>query len=360
MAAKRIHKNKRGLPPGSLIFTGEQKMENISITSFDYNEQTFYEKEIKNIDELKRLKENELVSWINICGLHEVEILEKIGEIFELHPLILEDILNVNHLPKLEDYDRYLFLITKMIDINKDSSELKIEQVSFVLSKDNCLLTFQEQEGDVFNLIRERIRSNTGRIRKMGADYLMYRLLDTMVDNYFYVLQDIDGTIEDIEDDLVYNPGRKTIETIHELRKKIIKLRRAVTPLRDIIYSIERERYPYIAKSTYIFLRDLYDHIRQNIETMENYREILNGMLEIYLSSSGQKLNEVVKVLTIISTIFIPLTFLAGIYGMNFNPNASKWNMPELNWVFGYPAVILVMIAIAAGMIYFFKKKNWL
>jgi magnesium transporter len=181
-----------------------------------------------------------------------------------------------------------------------------------------------------------------------------------VVDNYFLILQDMDETIEVIEDDLIYNPGRSTIETIHNLRKKIIKLRRAVTPLRDIIYSIEREHYPYIVKSTYIFLRDLYDHIRQNIETMENYREILNGMLEIYLSNSGQKLNEVVKVLTIISTIFIPLTFLAGVYGMNFSPDASKWNMPELNWQFGYPFVIIVMIAVAVGMIFFFRRKEWL
>jgi magnesium transporter len=194
----------------------------------------------------------------------------------------------------------------------------------------------------------------------MGADYLMYRLLDAMVDNYFLVLQDMDEIIENIEDDLIYNPGTSTIETIHNMRKQIIKLRRAVTPLRDIIYSIEREHYPFVAKSTYIYLRDLYDHIRQNIDTMENYREILNGMLEIYLSNSGQKLNEVVKVLTIISTIFIPLTFIAGIYGMNFSPQASKWNMPELTSQYGYPAVIILMIGIAIGMLIFFKRKHWL
>ena len=247
-----------------------------------------------------------------------------------------------------------------MIDMKKEEKDLNIEQVSFILSRNNCLLTFQERDGDVFNVIRDRIRSDKGRIRKLGADYLMYRLLDSIVDNYFHVLQDMDETIENVDDDLIYNPNRSTIETIHNMRRKIIKLRRAVTPLRDIIFSIERERYPYIAKSTYIFLRDLYDHIRQNIETMENYREILNGMLEIYLSSSGQKLNEVVKLLTIISTIFIPLTFLAGIYGMNFNPSAGKWNMPELNWSFGYPAVLIVMVIIAVGMIFFFRKKDWL
>ncbi len=358
--SKRRFKSKRGLPPGSLIFTGEQKQQNIKITSYDYDAKTFLEKEITNVEDLKRYKENGHVSWINICGLHDIDTLARIGEIFEIHPLILEDILNVNHLPKLEDYDNYLFLISKMIDIDPKDKELKIEQVSFVLSKDNCLITFQEVEGDVFNVIRDRIRSDKGRIRKLGADYLMYRLLDTIVDNYFYVLQDMDDVIENIEDDLIYNPGKPTIETIHDMRKKIIKLRRAVTPLRDIIFSIERERYPYIAKSTYIFLRDLYDHIRQNIETMENYREILNGMLEIYLSSSGQKLNEVVKVLTIISTIFIPLTFLAGIYGMNFNTSVSKWNMPELMWQYGYPVVLIVMLGIAASMILFFKKKNWL
>ncbi|HSD64702.1 MAG TPA: magnesium/cobalt transporter CorA, partial [Ignavibacteriaceae bacterium] len=245
-------------------------------------------------------------------------------------------------------------------DLYKQSRELNIEQVSFLLLKNNCLLTFQENEGDVFDLIRERIRSDTGRIRKMGADYLMYRLLDAIVDNYFFVLQDMDESIDAIEDDLIYNPGQGTIEVIHDLRKKIIKIRRSVTPLRDIIYAIEREHPPFIAKSTYIFLQDLYDHIRQNIETMENYREILNGMLEIYLSSSGQKLNEVVKVLTIISTIFIPLTFIVGIYGMNFNTSISKWNMPELNWVFGYPMILFVMMIVAGSMIIFFKKKEWI
>jgi magnesium transporter len=357
---KRTYTSKRGLPPGSLIFLGEQKMPVMKITSIDYDDKSFYEKEITNIDDLRQFKENGHVSWINICGLHDVDKLAQIGEIFEIHPLTLEDILNVNHLPKLEDYDNHLFLVVKMIDIIKEVKELNIEQVSFLLSKNNCLLTFQENEEDVFNLIREGIRSDKGRIRKLGADYLMYRLLDAVVDNYFLILQDMDETIEIIEDELIYNPNRSTIETIHNLRKKIIKLRRAVTPLRDIIYSIERERYPYIIKSTYIFLRDLYDHIRQNIETMENYREILNGMLEIYLSNSGQKLNEVVKVLTIISTIFIPLTFLAGVYGMNFSTDAGKWNMPELNWQYGYPFVILVMVAVAVAMIFFFRKKNWL
>ena len=357
---KRRSGSKRGLPPGSLVFTGEQKLAGMKITSYDYDAKTFYEKEINNVEELKRYKENGHVSWINVCGLHEVDKLARIGEIFDIHPLILEDILNVNHLPKLEDYDNYLFLISKMIEVDEKNPDLKMEQVSFVLSKDNCLITFQEVEGDVFNNIRDRLRGDKGRIRKLGADYLMYRLLDTIVDNYFYILQDMDEIIENIEDDLIYDPNRSTIETIHSMRKKIIKLRRAVTPLRDIIFSIERERYPYIAKSTYIFLRDLYDHIRQNIETMENYREILNGMLEIYLSSSGQKLNEVVKVLTIISTIFIPLTFLAGIYGMNFNTEVSKWNMPELTWQYGYPAVIIVMVVIAAAMLLFFKKKDWL
>ncbi len=357
---KRSYKTKRGMPPGSLIFTGEQKMPAMKITSIDYDDRSYYEREIKNVEELKEFKNNSHVSWINICGLHDVDKLAQIGEIFEIHPLILEDILNVHHLPKIEDYDNYLFLIAKMMDYKKDDNELNIEQLSFILSKNNCLLTFQEVEGDVFNIIRERIRSDKGRIRKLGADYLMYRLLDAIVDNYFLVLQDMDNVLEEVEDDLIYNPGRSTIETIHSMRKLIIKLRRAVTPLRDIVFSIERERYPFIAKSTYIFLRDLYDHIKQNIETMENYREILNGMLEIYLSSSGQKLNEVVKVLTIISTIFIPLTFLAGIYGMNFNTAAGRWNMPELNWQFGYPLVLMAMIVIAAAMIFFFKKKDWL
>lgn len=359
MLPKNKYKGKHGMPPGSLIFTGDQKMARVKITCLDYNDKTFTEKEITNLDDLNIFKQNDHISWINICGLHEIDKLGKIGEIFGIHSLVLEDILNVNHLPKLEDHDNYLFMITKMMDLNNPSRELNIEQVSFLLLKNNCLLTFQENLGDVFDHIRDRIRSDTGRVRKMGADYLMYRLLDAIIDNYFYVLQDMDESIDNIEDDLIYNPGKKTIEIIHELRKKIIKIRRAVAPLRDMIYSIERERPPFIAKTTYIFLRDLYDHIHQNIETMENYREILNGMLEIYLSSSGQKLNEVVKVLTIISTIFIPLTFIAGIYGMNFNTSVSKWNMPELNWQYGYPLILLVMLIVGGTMILYFKRKDW-
>lgn len=360
MSARNKNKIKRGLPPGSLIFTGEQKMERTKITCIDYDAKIFTEKEITNLEDLKSFKENQHVSWINICGLHETDKLQKVGEIFEIHSLVLEDILNVNHLPKLEDHDKYLFMITKMMDINKSTGTLDIEQVSFLLINNNCLLTFQEKEGDIFDLIRDRIRSDSGLVRKMAADYLMYRLLDTIIDYYFYVLQDMDESIDAIEDDLIYNPGKGTIEIIHKLRKKIIIIRRAVTPLRDIIYSIEREHPQYIAKTTYIYLRDLNDHIHQNIDTMENYREILNGMLEIYLSSSNQKLNEVVKVLTFISTIFMPLSFIAGIYGMNFNNSASKWNMPELNSPYGYPIVLLVMLIIGISMVLFFKRKNWL
>jgi magnesium transporter len=229
----------------------------------------------------------------------------------------------------------------------------------FLLGK-NYLITFQEVEGDIFDLIRERIRNDKGRLRKFGPDYLMYRLLDSIVDNYMIVLNQLDERIENIEDELLDYPAKETLESIHKLRKEIIKLKRTIFPFREVIYSMEKEIFPLIQKSTRIFLRDLYDHIKNTMDTIENYREVINGLVETYRSSSAFRLNEIVKLLTIISTIFIPLTFIVGIYGMNFNTDISPWNLPELNLFYGYPLVLLLMIFVAGGLIFFFKKKKWL
>jgi len=350
----KISEKKRGLSPGSLIFTGEQRVSETSITLINFDVNKIEEKIVKDLNDLKDLTNNNFVSWINVNGLHEVEKIEKIGEIFGIHPLAIEDILNVASSPKMDDYDSYTFLITKMIEFDKSANELNIEQVSFILSK-NYLITFHEKESDIFELLKERIRNSKGRIRKLGGDYLMYRLLDSIVDNYFVVLEHFDDKIEQIEDNLLSDGTAEeaTLESIHSLRKNIVKIRRSVFPLRDITYSLEREQSTLIQKSTYPFLRDLFDHIRQNIETLENYREAINGMLEIYLSNSSHKMNEVIKLLTMISTIFIPLTFIVGIYGMNFS------YMPELGWRFGYPAVIIVMLIIVISLIFFFKRKKW-
>ena len=360
MLFKKMKQNKRGMSPGSLVFTGEKKVEEIKISVFDFNASRVNEINIpvQELSKLKKYKKNKNVTWINICGIHNTQVIDETGKIFGVHPLVLEDILNVGHNPKADEYDDYIFIVTKMINYNNDLNELNIEQVSFVLGK-NFLITFQEREGDVFDLIREKIRSNNGRIRKSGADYLAYRLIDTMVDNYFSVLEKIDEHIEKIEDSLLIDPKEDTLQNIHSIKKETIRLKRAISPLRDIIYTLERERYSFIAKSTYIYLHDLYDHIKQVADNVENYREVINGLQEVYISQSGQKMNEIMKILTIIATIFIPLTFIVGIYGMNFHAESSPWNMPELNWKYGYPFVILIMIFIVIGMLIFFKRKKW-
>lgn len=358
---KLRRKNKKGMSPGSLVFTGEKKVEKISISLFDYDAQDFEEKGIAEDDiaGLNQICKAKKVNWLNVCGIHNTELIGGIGEIFKIHPLVLEDVLNVTHSTKIDEFDDYIFIIAKMINYNDTDDVLNIEQVSFILG-DNFLVTFQEKEGDVFDLIREKIRNNKGRVRKSGADYLAYRLLDTIVDNYFIVLDKLDERIENIEDELLDNPEQTTLGAIHSIRKEVIRLRRNVTPLRDIIHALEREQFHFVDKSTQVYLRDLYDHVRQIIDTIDNYREVINGLQEVYLSSASNKMNEIVKVLTIISTIFIPLTFIVGIYGMNFRTDAGPWNMPELNWGFGYPFIMIVMAVIVIGMIFFFKKKKWL
>jgi magnesium transporter len=353
-----LSKKKRGISPGSLIFTGEQKTSSVSISLFNYNTSCFEEKSISDVNELIQYKENSDVTWINITGLHDTELLEKVGSIFEIHPLVLEDVLNVYHSPKIEDYEQFLFLVIKMIGINNQTGKMSIEQISIITGK-NFIITFQEQEGDVFDTIRDRIRTAKGRVRKYREDYLAYRLLDSIIDNYFVVLENVDERIEEIEDQIIKQPDDSSLEKIHNLRKELIKLRRAASPLRDIIFTIEKEKFHFIQKPTYIFLRDLNDHIKQIIDTIENYREIINGLLDLYLSNASHKMNEVVKLLTIISTIFIPLTFIVGIYGMNFSTNTSKWNMPELQWAFGYPFVMGLMLVIAVLLVIFFKRKHW-
>jgi magnesium transporter len=358
LSKRKISPQKRGMSPGSLIFTGEKKTDKVKITLIQYDSNKFESKEIINLEELEKIKESKAVNWINIAGLHDTAALQTIGEIFQIHLLVLEDILNVEHNPKFDDYDNHLFVITKMIDYNKEANALNIEHLSFILGE-NYLLTFQENEEDVFDVIRDRIKNGKGRIRNFAADYLMYRLIDAVVDNYYFVLENLDDKLEIMEDHLLENPDSFKVSSLHIIKKDILKIRRSVSPLLEIIHSFEREKGTLLKKSTYVFLRDLYDHSKQIIELTENYRELINGMVEIYLSSASQRMNEVIKLLTIISTIFIPLTFIVGIYGMNFNTK-HPLNMPELHWALGYPAVMLFMLLIAVGLIIFFKRKRWL
>ena len=346
-----------GLIPGTPVHIGEKRLGIPRIMVIDYDSQHFQEKQLDNIEECRTFKDTGTVTWINIDGIHQLDIIEKIAHTFDLHPLTLEDIVNTEQRPKCEDLDHYLFVVLYMLLWEKETG-VRTEQVSFIIGR-NYVISFQEQEGDVFNIIRERIRHNKGRIRKQGSDYLAYALIDAIVDNYYVILEELAQRIEDMEDQLISNPTPGTLQVIHRLKQEIIFLRKSVWPLREVISRFERGESKLIQKGTHVYLRDLYDHVIQVIDTVETFRDMVSGMLDIYLSSVSNKMNEVMKVLTIIATIFIPITFIAGIYGMNFNTN-SPWNMPELNWKYGYLFVWGLIVAVLGGMVIFFKKKKWL
>lgn len=342
------------MPPGTLIHLGAKVSEKIKISVLDYNETTVREKEVKQVEECFPFRDDPTVTWINVDGLSEVDVLERLGNHFGLHPLVMEDILNTGQRPKVEDFGDYIYIVLKMIYYNKQSTEIMTEQVSLILGK-NFVISFQEErEGDVFDSLRERIRGGKGKIRKLGADYLAYSLLDSVVDNYFIVLENIAEQIEELEDELLKDPSSRTLSTIHGLKREIIFLRKSVWPLREVIAALEKSESHLFKKTTNAYLRDVYDHTIQVIDTVETFRDMLGSMMDIYLSSISNKLNEVMKVLTIIATIFIPLTFITSIYGMNFR------YMPELQWRYGYFAVWAIVILAGAFMVYHFRKKRWL
>jgi magnesium transporter len=343
-----------GLSPGTLVHIGKKKIEKARIRLIDYDEAQLQEKEPKTVEECFPFKDLPTVTWVNIDGLHDIPIMEKIGKHFGLHPLVLEDILNTEQRPKIEDFDDHIFVVLKMLYYDDGEGEIRAEQISIILGS-NFVLSFQERVGDIFNPLRERIRSAKGRVRKMGPDYLAYNLLDAIVDNYFVVLEKLGEQIEGMEEELVTNPTPETLQKIHNLKREMIFLRKSVWPLREVVSRLERGESSLIKETTGIYLRDVYDHTIQVIDTIETYRDMLSGMLDIYLSSISNRMNQVMKVLTIIATIFIPLTFVAGIYGMNFE------YMPELKWHWFYPkAFWLVMLGVAAVMLVYFRRKRWL
>jgi magnesium transporter len=344
---------KIGLPPGTPVFVGEKKIEKAKITIIDYDEKQFQEKEAKTIEECFPFKDTPTVTWINVDGVHQVDIIENIGRHFELHPLIQEDIMNTEQRPKMEDFECYIYIVLKVLYYDEKKNETKIEQVSLVLGE-NFVISLQEMEGDIFDPIRERIRNGKGRIRKMGADYLCYALLDTIVDKYFVILERLGERIETMEEELVDNPKPEVLQEIHRLKREMIFLRKSVWPLREVINGLERGESSLIRESSRIYLKDVYDHTIQVIDTAETFRDMVSGMHDTYLSVVSNRMNEVMKVLTIIATIFIPLTFIAGIYGMNFK------FMPELEWRWAYFVVWIVILVVAFFMVIFFRRKKWL
>jgi magnesium transporter len=349
----RRRKNKAGLPPGTPVFVGERKTEATRITILDYDEARFEEKEVQTVEECSSCKDSATVSWINVDGVHDIDAIGKLADTFEIHPLTLEDIVNTQQRPKLEDYEKYLFFVLRMLIYDDATHEIQTEQISLVLGP-NYVISFQEKQGDIFDPIRERIRTGKGRIRKLGPDYLAYSLIDAIVDHYFLILEKSGERIEELEENVVMTPQPATLHEIHRMKREMILLRRSVWPLREVIGALEREESPLVAKSTRPFLRDLYDHTIQVIDTVETYRDMLSGMHDTYLSSISNRMNEIMKVLTIIATIFIPLTFIAGVYGMNFA------FMPELKWRWAYFAVLGIMAVVAAGMLAYFRRKKWL
>jgi len=342
-----------GLAPGSIMYMGKKPEIEPEISYFRYSEKKIEEKQSCSLDEIECIDFSKGINWINVDGVHNEEIVERLGKKFGLHQLVMENIIQTGQRPKIEDFDNYILFILKMLYYAPTGGFIEEEQVSVILGP-NFVLSFQEKPGDVFEVIRERIRETKFRIRKKGSDYLAYSILDAVVDNYFNILETLGDNIEETEKDVFSRTNSNTIKRIYALKRKMIMVRKSIWPLREVISSFIRSESVLIEKSNYRFLNDLYDHVILLIDTIESFREMVSGLLDIYLSNVSNKMNEVMKVLTIIATIFIPLTFITGLYGMNFK------NMPELYWPWAYFAVLGLMGLITIGLFIYFKKKKWL
>ncbi|MGZ5487322.1 MAG: magnesium/cobalt transporter CorA [Candidatus Aminicenantales bacterium] len=354
MTSEEIKRSeKAGLPPGTLMYVGEEKTGKPRITVMDYDAAGFLEKEVGSVEECFPFKATSTVTWINVDGVHDASVIEKLGAYFEIHPLVLEDIMTTTQRPKTEDLGTAVYVVLRMIEFDEQSGGTSADQLSLILGP-NYVLTFQETPGDCLDPVRDRIRGDKGRIRKLGPDYLAYAVIDSVVDNYFFVLEKLGERIDTLEEQLIAEPRRELLGEIHSLKREMIELRKSVWPLREVVSGLERSESPLIKESTGPFLRDLYDHAIQVIDTVESFREMLSSMVETYLSSLSNRMNEIMKVLTIISTIFIPITFLVGLYGMNFV------HFPEIRWRWGYAFVWLLIISSVAGMFSFFRRKKWL
>ncbi|MGK7900766.1 MAG: magnesium/cobalt transporter CorA [Hormoscilla sp.] len=349
--------DEQGSLPGTLSI--EEDATPSQIILIDYNDRTATLVELETPEACISYLKAETVSWVDVRGLGSEEILKRLGKVFNLHPLVLEDVVNVPQRPKVEDYQDQLVVISQMVIPKEKGDGFSIEQVGFILGK-SYLLTIQENpEHDCFGAVRDRIRTGKGIIRTRSADFLSYALIDAIIDGFFPVLEDYGERIEELEDEVVLDPSRQTLEKIYHVRRELLALRRSIWPQRVAINKIIRDGSDLIGPDVIVYLRDCYDHAIQVMDIVETYRELTSGLMDVYLSSVSNKMNEIMKLLTVISTIFIPLTFVAGIYGMNFNPEASPLNMPELNWYWGYPACWTLMIAIASGLVFFFWRRGW-
>ncbi len=348
-----------GLQPGSVVYVGEHRAEDVKIDVIDYTEREHQEKQVERIEDCFPFKESPTVSWINVSGIHNADIVEKIGAYYGIHPLVLEDIVNTGHRPKLDEAADSMCVVLKMLYKSEADGELKAEQVSILFGR-NWVITFQETGEDVFDVVRQRIKRTTPRVRFMFSDYLAYSLVDAVVDNYFVVLEELGERIEALEDALAEDSEPASLNTIRELKRELIFMRKAVWPLREVIGGLERTESDLIQDATGPYLRDLYEHTIQVIDTVETFRDMVSGLLDLYHTGVSNRMNEIMKVLTIIATIFIPLGFLAGVYGMNFDTSISPFNLPELGFRYGYLLFWSLAVLIGGGLFIFFRRKKWL
>ena len=356
---RSFHRAPPGAPPGTLLAAPGASPAAIRVIAYGPNRHE--DREVDDVEALAALLDRDLagdwpVVWINVDGLGDLEAVRALGERFGLHPLAVEDVVHNHQRAKVERFEGHDFLVARMV---KHVGALDSEQVSFFLGQ-RWLLTFQERPGDVFDAVRRRIAAGQGRIRGMGADYLMYALLDSLIDAYFPVLEAYDDKLEALELEVLANPDEAVVGRLYAIKTDLMVLRRAVWPLREAASSLMRDPSPQISDETRIFLRDCYDHTVQLIDLVESWRELASGLMDLYLSQVSFRMNEVMKVLTIISTVFIPLSFVVGLYGMNFDTSASPWNMPELGWRYGYPVLLLGMATAVAGMLLYFRRKGWM
>jgi len=344
---------KAGLPPGTLIHVGETRETETTISVIDYNLEKMEETTIDSVEQILPYLEKETITWINIEGLGNIELIEGLGKHFGIHPLVLEDILNTHQRPKLEEYDDYLYLVLKGLTLAPGALAIEHEQISLLLM-DRFVFTFKEKRDDLFQPIRTRLRNSKGFFRSMGADYLAYVILDTIVDDYFALQDSLDEIIDSVDEELLSNPGPDTLGRIQGIKRELIYQRRAIAPLRELLNALLRSESPLVLDKTKIYLRDVHDHILRVSEASESQRDLVSSQFDIYMSSLSNRMNEVMKVLTVFASIFIPLTFIAGIYGMNFH------YMPELEIRWAYPALWTVFVLIVIALLLYFKKKKWL
>lgn len=343
-----------GAPPGTLVADPSALSPEIDVMT--YGGDGVHEQHLEDVAELLALHGRHPVTWVNVQGLGDMDTMRGLGEAFGIHQLALEDVINVHQRPKVEEYDDHLFIVCRMPGPSVGAGS---EQVSMFLGKD-YVITFQERRGDCFDAVRKRIRRDGTRIRQSKADYLAYALLDAVTDAYFPLLEEYGEMVEELEQNVLGESRMRLVRNIHDLKRELLDLRRAVWPLRDLFTTLVREETPFVSENTHVYFRDCYDHTIQLMDVVETYREIASGLVDIYLSSLSARMNEIMKVLTIIATIFMPLGFIASMYGMNFDRKASPWNMPELGWHLGYPYALGLMIVVAVGLLYYFRHKGWL